>query len=89
MHSCCGQKRAAARSTVTTRSSSESGENNPSVKMAGSQTTHFQYVGGRMLSVVGEATGLRYQFAGHGAVVSVDSRDRLALTRIPWLKEIH
>jgi hypothetical protein len=57
--------------------------------MAGSQTTHFQYVGGRMLSVVGGAMGLRYQFAGHGAVVSVDSRDRLALTRIPWLKEIH
>jgi hypothetical protein len=38
--------------------------------------------------VVGGATGRRYHFAGAGAVVAVDPRDRRSVAQVPALRQI-
>ena len=48
----------------------------------------FEYLGGSVLTVTGQGTGLQYRFTGHGARASVDPRDRASLSRVPHLREI-
>ena len=50
--------------------------------------TLFEYHGGRVLTVIGQATGLQYRFVGFGARVFVDARDRASLAAVPHLREI-
>ncbi len=47
----------------------------------------FEYLGGNVLTVTGQGTGLQYRFVGHGARVSIDPRDRASLARVPQLRE--
>jgi len=88
MHSCCGKKRAAAGSAVPNRATTDQSRNTPAGSATSSSVAYFQYVGGRMLTVLGEASGQMYHFVGHGALVAVDPRDRRALAVIPGLKEM-
>jgi len=46
----------------------------------------FEYVGHGALSVIGGATGRRYEFVGGGAQVRVDPRDRASLMQVSRLR---
>lgn len=46
----------------------------------------FEYVGRGALTVIGGGTGRRYDFAGGGAQVRVDPRDRASLMQVPRLR---
>ena len=46
----------------------------------------FEYVGRGALSVIGGATGRRYEFTGSGAQVRVDPRDRPSLMQVSRLR---
>jgi hypothetical protein len=48
----------------------------------------FRYEGERPLLVVGRATGTQYRFAGRGAEVAVDLRDRVSVRQVPRLREL-
>jgi hypothetical protein len=48
----------------------------------------FEYLGGSVLTVIGQATGLQYRFVGHGARARVDPRDRPSLAAVPQLREL-
>jgi hypothetical protein len=50
--------------------------------------TLFEYQGGRVLTVIGQGTGLQYRFVGFGARVFVDARDRASLAAVPRLREV-
>jgi hypothetical protein len=49
---------------------------------------YFEYVGRTAITVVGAATGRRYQFAAPGAVVVVDPRDRRSVAQVPGLRQV-
>ena len=51
-------------------------------------TIVLEYVGATGLTAVGPASGRRYRFAGPGARLVIDPRDRPALIRIPGLREV-
>lgn len=48
----------------------------------------FRYEGDRPIVVIGRATGTKYQFAGRGAEVAVDIRDRSSVVQVPRLREL-
>jgi hypothetical protein len=48
----------------------------------------FQYTGTTALTAVGPLSQRRYHFAGPGAVVEVDPRDRASLASVPNLRQI-
>lgn len=48
----------------------------------------FQYVGKTGLAVIGPVSEMRYRFVGHGAILSVDPRDRGALVNVPNLRQV-
>ena len=48
----------------------------------------FEYTGGRVLSVTGQGTGRQYRFAGYGARLVVDARDRASLAAVPQLRAL-
>ena len=47
----------------------------------------FEYLGGSVLTVIGQGTGMQYRFVGHGSRASVDPRDRASLARVLQLRE--
>jgi hypothetical protein len=50
--------------------------------------TYFEYTGSTVLTAVGGMTGRAYRFAGRGARVLVDPRDRWSMLRVPALREL-
>lgn len=48
----------------------------------------FEHVGTGNLVVRGPLSGQHYRFAGRGATVAVDPRDRAALTFVPQIREL-
>jgi hypothetical protein len=54
---------------------------------AAARGPEFEYIGGNVLTVTGQATGLQYRFVGHSARATVDPRDRASLARVPQLRE--
>ena len=85
--SCCGTKRTAPdRAATSARAAAPH-----SGPVAGAQVRRgpdFEYVGGSVLTVVGQGSGLQYRFVGHGARHSVDPRDRASLAAVPALREV-
>lgn len=77
--SCCGKKR------ISVSSAPVSFAAPAGVAVRGRD---FEYLGGSVLTVTGQGTGLQYRFVGHGARVSVDARDRISLARVPHLREV-
>jgi hypothetical protein len=71
--SCCGKNRLQAAGRPEKRS------------LPGRQAI-FEYGGVAAIIVVGPVTGRRYHFAGPGARVDVDVRDRQYLMAIPHLR---
>lgn len=89
---CCGQKRQArssagspAGSPAIDRGRSAGGP--PAGASPGAGTVELEYVGEKTLVVMGQATRRIYRFAGRGARLSVDRRDRASLARVPGLWE--
>jgi hypothetical protein len=82
--SCCGKKRSNAGSiSVATAVSAV-----PVPAGMALRPLQFEYLGGSVLTVTGQGTGLQYRFVGYGARASVDPRDRTSLARVPQLREV-
>lgn len=73
--SCCGDKRAQLINQTTKQSSPDS-------------LAHFEYIGQKVLTVIGRETHRRYRFDKPGAVVAVDTRDQRALEVVPTLRRV-
>ena len=90
--SCCGGMRSSARSAPTPKvpaaAVAVAGERLAPPAGAAQRGSEFQYLGGGVLTVVGQGTGLRYRFVGHGARVSVYPSDRATMARVPQLREL-
>lgn len=87
--SCCGKSRAAA-SEMTRPGSKPPAARvflGPSAR-AVSRPVVFEYVGARVMTVIGQWTGYQYRFIGYGARLSVDPRDRASLSAVPGLREV-
>src|SRR5262245_58709560 len=48
----------------------------------------FQYTGTTTLTAIGPLSQRRYHFAGPGAVLAVDPRDKASLARVPNLRQV-
>jgi hypothetical protein len=85
--SCCGKKRNNALGTGTTTAALPT-PGSPHAVPAGPahRGPVFEYLGGHVLTVTGQASGLQYRFVGHGARTSVDPRDRHSMQRVPLLR---
>jgi hypothetical protein len=89
--SCCGKKRSNAGSIAMASNTSPVAVRPDSFAApagAALRGPEFQYLGGGVLTVTGQGTGLQYRFVGHGARTSVDPRDRDSLARVPQLREV-
>jgi hypothetical protein len=89
--SCCGKQRSNASSIATAMNPSPVAVRPDSFTApagAALRGVEFQYLGGSVLTVTGQGTGLQYRFVGHGARASVDPRDRASLARVPQLREV-
>jgi hypothetical protein len=60
----------------------------PVAALAPSRGLEFEYLGGSVLTVIGQGTGWQYRFVGHGARLGVDSRDRASLAAVPQLRAV-
>lgn len=49
---------------------------------------YFQYVGQKVLTVLGRETHKVYRFEKPGAVIAVDRRDQRALEAVPVLRRV-
>ncbi len=82
---CCGRKRTAPEAAAMRPPVPR-----PAPAPAGpaARGPDFEYLGGSVLTVVGQGSGLQYRFVGHGARHSVDPRDRASLAAVPSLREV-
>ena len=87
MNSCCGKKRAMI-STDRRMPMPEATRDAPTGAATNSGVIYYQYLGGNMLSVLGQATGQTYRFVGYGALLPVDIRDHGTLARYRELKQL-
>jgi hypothetical protein len=87
--SCCGTKRTSvsAPSTSATRAPVRRAVLGAAA-VAGAPAAEFEYLGGSVLTVIGQGTGVPYRFVGHGSRVRVDPRDRASLAAVPYLREV-
>jgi len=86
---CCGRKRTSLSLAATHPTVGAASHPRPYVPLhAASHGTYFEYQGGSVLTVIGQATGLQYRFVGYGARISVDPRDRPSLAAVPSLREV-
>ena len=89
--SCCGKKRNNAVKMGREPAASAVGVPPHAVAVPAGGTPlqgpEFEYLGGSVLTVIGQGTGMQYRFVGHGARASVDPRDRASLARVPQLRE--
>ena len=90
---CCGQKRSelVRRITPVRQYNSVPATNlrpgQPQIRLRPSVVA-FQYTGTTTLTAVGPPSQRRYHFAGPGAVVEVDPRDRASLANVPNLRQV-
>ncbi len=81
---CCGKKRSSASLIGTATMASAV----PVPAGTALRPLQFEYLGGSVLTMTGQGTGLQYRFVGYGARASVDPRDRPSLARVPQLREV-
>ena len=73
--SCCGKSRVQAAMI-------------PRISVPPTGTVAFEYTGKSRLTVVGPITRTRYDFARHGARLTVDPRDSKSLATVPALRRV-
>jgi len=81
---CCGQRREQFHGNLPNRQDAEPAPARP----ARYTVVYFEYTGKMGLTVIGPISGLRYRFAGHGARLAVDPRDRPSLAAVPHLRQV-
>ena len=88
--SCCGKKRTSLSSAGPALAAPLASRQHPFGVPAGTgaRGLDFEYLGGSVLTVIGQGTGLQYRFVGHGSRASVDPRDRASLAAVPYLREV-
>jgi hypothetical protein len=88
--SCCGKKRVSDRPAASPIGAPVGAGPRAFGIPAGTRAggVDFEYLGGSVLTVIGQGTGLQYRFVGHGSRASVDPRDRASLAAVPHLREV-
>jgi len=82
--SCCGQRRERLSGNPPSRPANE-----PAAEGVPRQRAiYFEYTGNMALTVFGPVSGRRYRFAGQGARLAIDPRDRPSLAAVPRLREV-
>jgi hypothetical protein len=56
--------------------------------LVGVPTASFRYTGPTSVVAVGPVSGRQYRFSRNGATVKIDARDKVAITRIPHLRQV-
>lgn len=85
--SCCGKHR----TSLSSGASPAARPPTPHALGASAATAapvELEYLGGSVLTVIGQGTGVQYRFVGHGARVRVDPRDRASLAAVPHLRDV-
>ena len=85
---CCGQNRQALNTSAANRGRGTAGYATKAFTPSPLPSAVFEYIGDRVLTVVGQGTGFTYRFSGRGARYTVDGRDRVSLARIAQLREV-
>ncbi len=85
--SCCGGKRAHAVMPAGVSASSSPKPAQPAYGAPPSAAI-FRYEGQGSLTVIGPITGRKYWFERTGAELVVDLRDRIAVTRVPNVRQV-
>jgi len=88
---CCGQNRRTLNTSAAhanNRGSSITGQPAKQFTPSLLPPAVFEYIGDRVLTVVGQGTGFTYNFSGRGARYTVDGRDRASLARVPQLRQV-
>lgn len=86
--SCCGKKRSNGGASAPVASSAVGQVRLGITVRADLRGPEFEYLGGNVLTVTGQGTGMQYRFVGHGARSRIDPRDRGSLARVPQLREV-
>lgn len=85
---CCSKKRAQARQMSQSDAVSKNEGTTLPPQLKNSASLLFQYVGQTGVTVMGPRSGKRYRFDHPGAVITVDPRDRRAMTAVSILRQI-
>lgn len=88
---CCGQSRQALNTNAahaTNRGRGTVAHPTKPFTPSSLPSAVFEYLGDRVLTVVGQGTGFTYRFSGRGTRYTVDGRDRASLARVPQLREV-
>jgi hypothetical protein len=85
---CCGGKRTVMRPSSAFRPSNDVSRAGVSWAQGEVGSSLFEHVGVGPLIVHGPLSGQQYRFAGQGAIVVVDSRDRASLMSVPHIREL-
>lgn len=87
---CCGQSRQALNTSAAHPTNRGRTVGYPTKPFTPSPlpSAVFEYIGDRVLTVVGQGTGFTYRFSGRGARYTIDGRDRASLARVPQLREV-
>ena len=86
---CCGGKRAAARAAAMSAAVARPVRATPHAPRSDASEIVFEYIGHGPGRIQGPVSGQIYRFAGPGARVRVDARDRpglAALSVVRWVK---
>lgn len=86
--SCCGKKRSNVAGPSHVGPAIAPRSRFAANTMGALARVQFEYRGGGVLTVIGQATGMEYRFVGYGNRASVDSRDRASLAAVPQLREV-
>jgi hypothetical protein len=75
--SCCGKQRQQARFETT-----------PVPYMQPTNGVYFRYLGDKGITVVGPATGRKYDFPISGTTAAADPRDAPSLAAVPYMIQV-
>lgn len=84
---CCGGKRRAFRNPSVPASPAP-GARAAAYRPPAPAAVFYEYLGEKVLTVIGSVSGRRYRFAAPGAVVAVDGRDSPAVDAVPGLRRV-
>lgn len=82
---CCGNNRAAAGNWATRPPEVRFP---PAAETRRTSVAYFQHAGATGIIVTGPATGRRYRFDKHGAILAVALADRAGLAMLPQLRQV-
>ncbi len=85
---CCGNKRQQVQAQLAVEHAPGGPPGRPLPGYAPPVRVFFEYSGQAPFIVIGPVSGTRYRFAGAGARVEVDPRDRRSMAAVPRLRQV-